>query len=306
MDRRDDLAELMRWDIGGGDAERRCAQVAADPRFGDASRALAANFLIVGENDKALDGIFKDAGRYVVALWAIYLHVAGGLTLPRLKDVCASTGLVSPGRARALLIYLRYLGYVEVLPVGRGETARYLPTARFRQSWRLHLRAALEAARILEPDAVALLGALHRDDVFEALARIHGENLLASTHTARGAEGFAAYTRVFLHRHAGSQIVWSLMIADEETFPPGKPLPFSVNATARRFNVSPVHVRRLLDAAQDEGLLRVCEDGTIVLEERAREAIRFLYAGQFAVLLAVIAETIAETRGRLSITLAAQ
>lgn len=305
MDRRHDVAELVRWDIGGGDAEQRCAQVAADPRFADAARALASNFLAIGENDKALDGIFKDAGRYVVAVWAVYLHVSGGLTLPRLKEVCAASGLVSPGRARALLIYLRYLGYVELLPVeGRGETARYRPTARFLNSWRGHLRAALEAACILEPAVAPLLDNLRRDDVFETLACIHGENLLASAHTTRHMDILAAYFRVFLHRHAGSQIVWTLLTADNGAFPPQKPLPFSIAAAAHRFGVSRIHVRRLLDAAEDERLLRFGEDGTVVLEEAAREAIRFLYAGQLAVLLAAATETMAEMRERLSSAIA--
>jgi hypothetical protein len=71
------------------------------------------------EADRLLDGVLKDAGRNVAAKCLAYLHVTGGLTLPRLKALCASTGLVSSGRARMLLIYLQHLGYAR--PAQRRE-----------------------------------------------------------------------------------------------------------------------------------------------------------------------------------------
>src|ERR1700744_3813316 len=75
------------------------ARMIAHPAYPAAARALAANMMAAGDADKALDGIFKDAGRYLAAVLAIYLHVSGGLTLPRLKEICPATGFLSPGRA---------------------------------------------------------------------------------------------------------------------------------------------------------------------------------------------------------------
>ncbi|MGH6676347.1 MAG: hypothetical protein ACRECE_09025, partial [Xanthobacteraceae bacterium] len=53
--------------------------------------------LAQAEADPALDGILKDAGRNVGAKCLAYLHVTGGLTLPRLKAFCASIRLAPQG-----------------------------------------------------------------------------------------------------------------------------------------------------------------------------------------------------------------
>src|SRR5689334_19381779 len=111
------VAELQRWEVGEPIPDTTCADMAAHPRFAVAVRALATEFLLLGDRDKALDGMFKDAGRYVAAMCAAYLDASGGITLPRLKELCIRSGYMSSGRARALLLYLVYLRYVELLPV---------------------------------------------------------------------------------------------------------------------------------------------------------------------------------------------
>ncbi|HEX3672641.1 MAG TPA: hypothetical protein VHU87_00065 [Rhizomicrobium sp.] len=284
---------LAKWRTPSrGDLAARVAALAAHPRYPDAARALAANMLAVGETDKALDGIFKDAGRYVATMWAIYLHTAGGLTLPRLKEVCASSGYLSPGRARALLLYLRHLGYFEPVTEGmRGAPARYAPTDAFVAAWGAHLGAALDAAAIVEPAVAEVRGRLHEPAVFECLARVQGEGLLATAQNADQAEPF---TRIFLHRYAGLQILFTLLTGDRTAFPPAGPIPFSTTATARRFGVSRIHIKRLLHEAQQEGLVQCRDDGSVVLSEAARATIVFLYAAQIAQLIASAAATEAE------------
>jgi hypothetical protein len=276
-----------------GDLAAQVAALAAHPRYPDAARALAANMLAVGETDKALDGIFKDAGRYVATMWAIYLHTAGGLTLPRLKEVCALSGYLSPGRARALLLYLRHLGYFEPVTEGtRGAPARYAPTGAFVAAWGAHLGAALDAAAIVEPAVAAVRNRLHEPVVFECLARVQGEGLLA---TAQNADQTEPFNRIFLHRYAGLQILFTLLMAgDASTFPPAGPIPFSTTATARRFGVSRIHIKRLLAEAQQEDLVQCREDGSVVLSEVARATIVFLYATQIFQLIASAAATEAE------------
>jgi hypothetical protein len=268
------------------------ARMVAHPAYPTAARALAANMMAAGDSDKALDGIFKDAGRYLAAMLAIYLHVSGGLTLPRLKEICAATGFLSPGRARALLIYMRYLGYVvAVSGRARGEPARYRPTESFIASWCKHLRAALGAAQLIEPDVALVLSRLSEENVLESFARIQGEGLLAS---AQGADQSLAVLRVFVHRHAGTQVIWTMLLADDETFPPAKPIALSVGALARRFDVSRIHLRRMLDNAKREGLLTLNDDGTVTLLPALRTMLDTLYATQLIRLLGAAAQTLAE------------
>lgn len=283
---------LEDWIAGARIPDGLRARMIAHPAYAAAARALAANMMAAGDADKALDGIFKDAGRYLAAMLAIYLHVSGGLTLPRLKEFCTATGFLSPGRARALLIYMRYLGYiVPFAGRARGEPARYRPTESFIASWRTHVRAALSAAQLIDANVGLLLSRLDEDAVLESFARIQGEGLLAS---AKSADQGMAVLRVFVHRHAGTQVIWSMLLADDDTFPPAKPLALSVSALARRFDVSRIHLRRMLDNAKREELLTLNDDGTVTLLPPLRAMLDALYATQLIRLLGATAQTLDE------------
>jgi hypothetical protein len=284
--------DLQRWDAGDSIPGSLVGRVQSHPRFAAAVHLLARNMLALSDTDKTLDGIFKDAGRYVAAMWAMYLYASGGLTVPRLKEICASSGLVSPGRARALLLYMRYLGYVVALPKQRrGDVASYAPTESFLASWREHLRAALQAAEQIEPAVGFVLGRLHEPAVLERVSRIQSEGLLA---WAREGDQQEPFVRVFMHPHAGNQIVWTLFSAiPDGAFPPQGPLTFSIGAAAKRFGVSRTHIRRMIDAAARENLIVYAEDGTIEFQQGAREILSRYYATQILQLLITAARATA-------------
>jgi len=282
---------LTRWDAGPAIDDEIYARLRADPRYPEAVRNFASNMLDAGDADRLLDGILKDAGRNVAALSAIHLHFSGGLTLPRLKTLCASFGLVSPGRARALLLYLRYLGYVE--PSGaRGGAALYVPTARFLNTWRNHLRAVLRAVQVLEPVEIGrLLDRFDAPGVFETYAKILCDVFLEGMPHASME---SPYFRVFMHRNAGIQIMHTLLAASTgDVFPPAQPIAFSLAAAARRFKVSRIHVRRLLDAGERDGLLRLSADGAVQFEPAGRDAIDYVFATQMIRFLSAAARTLA-------------
>jgi hypothetical protein len=279
---------LMRWDTGVEISAENYQRLRADPRYAKAVRTFAGNMLAAGDADRQLDGILKDAGRGVAALCAIYLHFTGGLTLPRLKTLCISFRLISPGRARALLLYLRYLGFVERATTHKkGAPALYVPTPLFLDTWRDHQRAALHAVQILEPSVGLLLDRFDEPGVFETFSKKLCEAFLDAAHHT---DVDAPYFRVFMHRNAGIQIVHTLISASD-TFPPAWPIPFSLSATARRFRVSRIHVRRLIDAAQHEGLLRFSDDGAVTLEPAGRRTIDYAFATQMIRFLMVAART---------------
>jgi hypothetical protein len=286
----DYIARLMQWDPGVGISAENYARLRADPRYARAVRTFASNVLAAGDADRLLDGVLKDAGRNVAALSAVYLHFTGGLTLPRLKALCASFGFISAGRARALLLYLRYLGYVERSTTHKkGAPALYVPTARFLDTWRDYQRTILNAVQILEPAVGLLIDRFDEPGVFETFSRKLCEVFLDAAHQA---DVDAPYFRVVLHRNAGIQIVHALLAAEpDDVFPPVRPIPFSLSATARRFRVSRVHVRRLADDAAREGLLRFADEGTIALEPAGRMAIDHVFATQMIRFLMVAART---------------
>jgi hypothetical protein len=285
------IAGLMGWETGPRISDDMLETVLAHPRLAAAAAALADGMLQVSARNRALDGIFKDTGRYVTALIVVHLHMLGELTLPNLKAYCTASGFLSPGRARALLSYLRHLHFIAPLPdsPGRGAT-RFTATETLTAAWRLHLRTALEAASMLEPAAQIVADWLEDPDIFALFSRFHTEELLGDTpqHPRLG----DSFLRVLMHRHAGNQFLWSLVAGTRNAFPPTEPIALSVAATARRFGVSRIHLRRMLDDAVRAGLFRYTADGAIVLDG-ARAHLSYLYAAQFIKLLSAAAKTVA-------------
>jgi hypothetical protein len=280
-------ARLMSWAHEGVVPPSLGARLMADPGFAAGARALARGMLEISAADPRVDGIFKDAGRYVAALLAIHLDLQGGLTLARLKAFCERSGFISPSRGRALLLYLRFLRYVE--PVGGGGAAgpqRYQPTASFRAAWRVQSAAALTAAAAVEPAAGRVAQALDRPEVFEAFARAHTALLVGS---APQIDQDSAFVRTLMHRNGGSHLTWLLVEGADTTFPPRRPLVIAAAAAARRFGVSRIHVRRMMDAATDAGVLVRGPDGGIAFAEASRGEVAIFFARQLAVILAAAA-----------------
>jgi hypothetical protein len=262
--------------------------------FPRAARALAVNMLAVSDADPTLGSVFTDAGRYITAMLVGYLHGSGGMTLPRLKDACASSGFLSPGRARTLLQFLRHIGYIELVRQDGGARAgtpeTYRATPRFFAAWRAHARAALLAAAIAEPAVVALADRLDEPGVFETFLHVQASRL---HHGAGTVDQSVPIIRIFLQRYAGTQMLWTLIEAgDESNFPAAGPIPVSLGGASRRFGVSHIHIRRLLNDARAEGLLRYEGRGTVTLEENTRRAVRYLYAIQLVELIAAAHATL--------------
>lgn len=285
------IEDLAAWGARGATADDRYARLRASPHYPEAARAFADAMLAQAERDRLLDGVLKDAGRNVAAKCLAYLHVTGGLTLPRLKALCASTGLVSPGRARMLLLYLQHLGYATPAP-GRERKAptRYDPTPRFLATWRRQMQATLESAAVIEPAVSTVLARLDAPGVFESYVHHISEAYLEGLKDINPEDPFF---RTFMHRYAGTQIVHGLVVAASDAFPPRDPIAFHLTETAKRFSVSRLHVRRMMDAAQRSGLLRRT-DGALVLTAAGRAAIDHIYATQLIVFLVAAARTAAD------------
>ena len=283
---------LLDWAAEGVIPAEHYARLTGHPLYAEAARSFATNVLAAAAADKALDGIAKDAGRYVAASWMIYLHVSGGITLARLKDICVRSGLLSRGRARAVLLYLRYLGLIAPLPA--ATVAQYAPTPRLLTVWRSLLHSLMEAVMLIEPALGPLTRRLDDNEVLQTVQRIQGEGLFVAATTVVLESPFI---RVFLHRHAGMQIVhWLVQAADtDDSFPPSRPIAVSISALARRFSVSRVHIKRLFAEAEREGLIRLHDDGAVQFTKEGREAVGFFYSSMMIGILSVAARTIAET-----------
>ncbi len=275
------LSGLAWWAGPGQDFMEGLGEAGGRPNFPEAARALCANMLLLAVAHTGLGAVFKDAGRYVAAMWAFHLDETEGLTLARLKEVCGRSALLSPGRARALLQFLQHLGYAERL-AGPPRAAAWRLTDAFRRDWALQLRASLEAGRILEPQMGLILEAKDEAALW-TYGRLHAEGLFQ----AATDEPLPAPLAAFMHAHAGNQILWTLLASGEaDAFPPALAGPVSVSALARRFKVSRIHVHRIFERTAREDVASLGPDGHVRFNEAAREILRWIYAAQLAQILA--------------------
>ena len=283
----DERAALLVWD--GPPDTARYALLRTHPNFPAWVQSFARAMLEAGDNDPLLDGILKDAGRNAAAMLTAHLHFSGGISLPQLKTLCVSLGLVSRGRARALLLYMRYLGYVRpTTDRPSGPATIYVATPKFLKTWCAMQTKILESLDIIVP--AARLGQHHPFSV-EQIARFTcflSEGFLS---TAPQIDRNAPYFRVFMHSHAGIQIVHSLLAASADGFPPQAPIALSLARTAARFRVSRVHVRRVLAAGERNGLLRLCEGSGVAFEPEGRAALDFIFSTQLLQFLRAAAQT---------------
>ena len=281
-----DLAPLLAWDCDLVVSDAEYARMAAHPRLDAGLHVQSASTLAATDADPTLLGIFKDGGRYVCAMWAIYLHASGGLSLQSLKALCAQSGLLSPGRARAVLLYMRYLGYIEPARERRSPTV-YVPTARFQTAWTTHMRLVLEATCAIEPAARAVVDRIDTAAVFASVVRTQGESLFNGTQQT-GTD--TPLFKVFINRHAGILVLSSLVLAgDMDSYPPATVTPPAATELARRFQVSRIQIRRLFTDAEKEDLMRSNADGTYRLDDAFRGMVRTLHSMQLRHLMLSIA-----------------
>jgi hypothetical protein len=293
-----DEAQLARWRVPmhspGVELVRAFMR---HPLFPTAGRQLSRKVVDLAVRDPAYDGIAKDLGRYTTTCIAIYLDATGGITLSRLKEQCARMNIASPGRARAILLYLRFLRYVTPV-AGDERPATYAATEPLREVWRHMLREALDAARIVEPCVASIVPRLDEAQYMRELLGAYCDGMIYAA--SLGLQE-TAFSRVFLSRNAGMQMLHHLMLLapEDDEYPPRRIALGSLTELARVLRVSRPHLARLLRAAEHEGLLHRVEGG-LEFSEVARGEIAFVIAMRLTSILFCAAHVEGEWKDRLS------
>ena len=73
--------------------------------FVEAARRWAATMLVLSEQDRAVDGIFKDAGRFVAAMYAVSMREEGGYPCQTQGALCAVWTFKCGTRPRRPLVF---------------------------------------------------------------------------------------------------------------------------------------------------------------------------------------------------------
>ena len=252
--------------------------MASHPRFAEAACRLFADSIMRRHRQPEMARVLKDTRRVMYAYIVLFLHAQGGVTLARLQQACAKSGLVSPGRAVVILAHLRMIGFVRADAVQPNKRERrYVPAPELEGAVRRGLIDDLNTFALLEPEAAHAAERLSEPEFFRQFMLQAGEGLLSVRYTLLG-------TTFFAERDAGQLILYDIVLSaqPDDVFPPKGPLKMSIKDLARRYNVSRAHVFRMLSDAEKLGLLKRNPDTqTGTLSEETRIAVSGLAATLF-------------------------
>lgn len=262
--------------------ESALAEMRAHPRFAEAMQHKVAASVVIFESDPVFRRAMKNASTQASGYFALYLAESGGLTLARIQQLCVDLGMMSPGRAVAILALWRLLRYVELAAEQTDRRKRvYMPTASMRWTTLRQLHIDLTTLAIIEPEAQAVADRLATPEIARRFVIRFGEGLIE---IVRQYDGLGAATDLFRERDSGLWILNALLLAGGrgDVFPPAGPIRYSIASLARRFGVSRPHVRKLLRDAERLSLLRLGgEEGVGLLEPELREAAMHFHAVSF-------------------------
>lgn len=234
---------------------RSLADYRAEPGFDAAARQVARAFVDLYQDNRLLGLVVNDQGRMVIGWFVISLHSEGGegLTVSRLSALCEKHGICSAGRAAAMIGLMRATGYLVPAPASADRRERRLiPTERLLTGQWSRWRAILEALTPMRPHAADALAAIG-DPVFD---RAFVGDLF--DHFSWGFRFYRTTPELAdLNRRKAAVLILFSLFLDGRPDEDGRLLArLSVSGLARRFQVSRVHVIKVLREAQDSGLIR--------------------------------------------------
>ena len=249
-------AEIER--LLGGAPRLALDDIANDPRLPQARKAYLDRFLEVYSADPFLVRLLIESGRFCVYLVVAVLEAAEHpsrretwLTIGRLKQALGLFGLASDRQIDSLIARLRSVGFLEVSPALSNRRVRILrPTERLRAHDRDWLAAHIAPLATLYPQ-YDYTPVMRRDRQFHDLYRRTSAPFLPL-----GAKllFYVPDIMLFFDRAAGVLVLAALLqaaMAAPEA--PHAAVPYA--DVGERFGVSRTHVRQMLVAAEEAGLV---------------------------------------------------
>lgn len=240
-------------------SHRSREEILAHPQFAAARKAMLDAMLGLYEHDPFLNRLLLEAGRNVVFTVLMCLHARSSVadpatwpTLRLLKQEMAGFGLASPRRIVDLVARLIKTGYLEQVAVPRDRRVRILqPTHKMiaqDQDWLISHYAPLQ---LLYPDPGygPIMG---RDPAFQQRHRLVAASLFpfAAQLLARN-----PVMVQFMIREAGMMMLIKLL----QLAGPAAEITAQISYVdiGARFGVSGTQVRKLLEEAEQQGLVRL-------------------------------------------------
>lgn len=279
-------AAALVWD------EAALAQVQRHPGYPAAAREAVAGWIGEGQDPALLQ--FRDLGRFIAALWAFHLSSEpGGLTRSRLETLLQATGAAGVARAPSILLFLRFIKYIQPDPRSDARSKRYQPTPLLSGLFDTWLRSQLSWAAALDTDIAAILERFDDPAIAAAFRSLYSRNSITLfLHNRVGAVSLD----LFSHRFGGLSVLGSLLQAADTggEFPPVGLARFNVSQVSKRSGGSRSQVRALLRDAEKSGFLADLAEGEARLTPLLAEHVGFLIAGMVLMLAWTARGTLAE------------
>ncbi|MFG1422283.1 hypothetical protein [Roseixanthobacter liquoris] len=284
------------------------AALRQQPGFAAAVDQAARGLLGMYRGHLLPNRILNDRGRLALALGTLYLHHEPdrngvGLTVTRLTNLCQDTGICSRGRAKAMILLMRWAGFLEVgrapdTRVPSGRTRPLVPTQRLVDEQTRRWVVLSSALARLDPLGGGILAGLENPGFFGALVRQLGRRYLAGIRLLEAAPALA----LFADRDGGLMMAFFLAMAASDAQAAGSeaPVAVSISALARGCHVSRAHILKLAREAEAEGLLRRLPgpDGGIAATSALHAGIEDFFAAAFSVLMSSGRDALAEIEAR--------
>ena len=260
------------------------------PRFLDGAIAYDTLVPPVFANNLALNRLVTQIERMQTIVFTLHLfdsfdpdNPATGLTLSRLRHLCATHGLASKGGVAAFMALMTVTGY---LTHQRSELDRrvvhFAPTPKFMALVDKWTEAVLTSVDVIDPGA-RLVAALKAHPRFGWDMREGGAQRLLGGWKPLGA--FPELTH-FLAAQSGWMLLCHVTAALLREGMGEKIVPVSVDlfAFGKKFGVSRTHLRRVLEIGHQKGLLDAPprNGGYVLMSPRLLAACLTAQAGELA------------------------
>jgi len=205
----------------------------------------------------------------------VYLDARGGITSTAIVDLCREAGVASAGRARAILLFLRTMGYVRPDPANTDRRSRrYVASPEMRAAVCEIITDQLRAFSLIESEAGRAADRFEEADFCRAFLLYFGDAVVRAV-KMRPVRPISLFTE----SNAGTLILFGILASakSRDVYPPRETLRMSATELAQKHEVSRSHVSRLLREAERRGYLkRNADDQTGMIEEIfARELVEF-------------------------------
>ncbi|MEO8115011.1 MAG: hypothetical protein ABI655_11550 [Phenylobacterium sp.] len=236
------------------------AWMRAQPGFNAAVRNSLGGGFSHNDHHPAFKRLAVDMGSLMLGVIALHLDATGGLTHRRLRSLAGNSGIVSAGRASALLMRMQMIGWVSAardLPPGVPKL--YRPTPQMIAAFQAKYRLELESIQLMAPDAGELLAWYDQPEGFRAFMAEYG--VLVLRDLARPRPPVNSLLEI-AGRRAGVLVLSALGIAAAEAAdgsPAPAPVRISLAGLSRRFGVSRTQVAAILRDAAAAGYIRRLE-----------------------------------------------